>query len=235
MVIHSDGIVFNAFRFEKGIAFKENLPNKLYCLIFLLNKNEIYLVNKLHDCHNYNNLKDNKVCIYCIPSWFSLILWYVVHSISFQTIFVWAFKIVVDSSKFSMLLLFILWDDWPIFMILSSNEQLQQELEYTLLKPDYHSWWISKMQSGHEDTLEERYAIKFPFKLGKNATETYGILLTAFWPSCMNWASVFEWHKRFKEGRESVRNDVRCGRSKEVNIPELIGQRVRVRFTMLRF
>ena len=49
-------------------------------------------------------------------------------------------------------------------MISGSNEQLQQEFEYTLLKPDCHSWWISKMQS---DTLEERYAIKFCFKLEK--------------------------------------------------------------------
>ena len=47
------------------------------------------------------------------------------------------------------------------------NEQLQQELEYTLLKSDCHNWWISKMQSGREDTLEKRYAIKFCFKLGK--------------------------------------------------------------------
>ena len=39
---------------------------------------------------------------------------YEVHKISFQTFFVWAFKIVVDSWKFSMLLLYILWDDWPI-------------------------------------------------------------------------------------------------------------------------
>ena len=38
-------------------------------------------------------------------------------------------------------------------------------------KPDFHSWWISKMQSGRQDTLEERYAIKLCFKLGKNATE----------------------------------------------------------------
>ena len=122
-------------------------------------------------------------------------------------------------------------------MISGSNEQLQKELEYTLLKPDCHSWSISKMQSGHENTLKERYAIKFCFKLGKNATETYGILQTAFRPSCMNRASVFEWHKRFKKGRESVRDDERCGRSKEVNRPELIGQRVRVRLrvTMLRF
>ena len=49
----------------------------------------------------------------------------------------------------------------------------------------------------------------------------------------MKRALVFEWHKRFKEGRGFVRDDERCGRSKEVNKPELIGQRVRV--TMLRF
>ena len=60
------------------------------------------------------------------------------------------------------------------------------------------------MQSEREDTLEERYAIKFCFKLVKNATETYGMLQTAFGPSCLNRASVFEWHKRFKEGKDSV-------------------------------
>ena len=74
-------------------------------------------------------------------------------------------------------------------------------MEYTLLKPDCHSWWISKMQSGREDTLEERYAIKLRFKLEKNATETYGMLDTAFGPSCMNPTSVIELYKRFKEGR----------------------------------
>ena len=102
--------------------------------------------------------------------------------------------------------------------------------------------WLSqlvnfKMQSGREDTLEERYAIKFCFKLGKKATETYGMLQTAFRPSCMNRVSVFEWHKRFKEGTESVRDDERCGRSKEVNTPDLIGQSItaRVRVTMFRF
>ena len=90
--------------------------------------------------------------------------------------------------------------------------------------PDFHSWWISKMQSGRQDTLEEQYAIELCFKLGKNGTETYEMLQTAFGASCMNRASVFEWHKRFKEARESVRDDERCGRSKEVRTPELIGQ-----------
>ena len=53
-------------------------------------------------------------------------------------------------------------------MISGSNGQLQQQLEYTLLKPDSHSWWISKMQSGRGDTLAEPYAIELCFKLEKN-------------------------------------------------------------------
>ena len=106
------------------------------------------------------------MCIYVYVCMCSYI--FEVHTISFQTFFVWAFKIVVDSWKFSMLLQYILWDDWPIFMISGSNQQLQQQLEYTLLKLDCHSWWISKVQS---DTLEERYAIKLCFKLGKTMPE----------------------------------------------------------------
>ena len=37
------------------------------------------------------------------------------------------------------------------------------------------------------------------------------MLQTAFVTSCMNQASVFEWHKRFKEDRESVSDDEMCG------------------------
>ena len=119
-------------------------------------------------------------------------------------------------------------------MISGSTEQLQQTLEYTQLKFDCHSWSISKMESRRE---EERYEMKFCFKLGTNATKTSGILQTGFRPSCMNRASVFEWHKRVKEGRESMSDDERCGRRKEVHTSELIGQsvRVKVRVTMLRF
>ena len=89
------------------------------------------------------------------------------------------------------------------------------------------------MQSGHE---EDWYAI-ICFKLKKNATETFGMRQSAFGPSCMNRASVSEWHKRFKEDRESVWDDERCGSSKDVNTPELIGQRIRVMVwvTMLKF
>ena len=50
------------------------------------------------------------------------------------------------------------------------------------------------------------------------------MLQTAFGASYINRAWVFEWHKRFKEGRESLRDDERCGSSKEVRTPQLIDQ-----------
>ena len=56
---------------------------------------------------------------------------------------------------------------------------------------------------------------------------------SGFWTFYMNQASDFEWHK--KEGKESERDDERWGRSKEFNTLKFIGQRVRVRVTMLRF
>ena len=141
-------------------------------------------------------------------------------SISFQTFFVQAFKIVVDSWKFSVLLLYILWDDWPIFMISASNEQLQQQLEYTLLKPDCHSWSISKMQSGLEDTLEEWYAINFCFKVGKNAMECLILLFNH-----LAWIE-HQFLGGIRDSRKtgSLWGIMRCGRSKEVNRPELIAK-----------
>ena len=49
-------------------------------------------------------------------------LMYEGHMISFQTFFVWAFKIVVDSWNIGLLVLYIWWDDWLIFLISGSNE-----------------------------------------------------------------------------------------------------------------
>ena len=117
---------------------------------------------------------------------------HVVPSISFQT-FLYRHLKVSNSWKFIMLLLYILWDDWPIFMISGSNKQLQQQSECTLLKPDCHSRWISIMQSGREDNLEERYAIKLCFKLRKtcrhknvwNASDCFSTILHESSISCI--------------------------------------------------
>ena len=96
-------------------------------------------------------------------------------------------------------------------MISGLNEQPQQELEYTLLKPDYHSWWILKNGIWTWGHFRRTICTKNLFKLGKNAAETNRMFQTSFG------ASVFEWHTRFNEGRESVRADERSGSSREVN------------------
>ena len=151
-----------------------------------------------------------------------------VPSITFQAIFVQAFKIVVDSWKFTMSLWYILWDDWPLFMVSGSNDQLQQKLKYTLLKPDCHRWWISKMQSGCEDTLDERYAIKLCLNLEKipeKSMECFRLLLNN-----LAWIE-YQFLSGIRDSRKAgslwgIMKGV--GGVKEVNTPELIGQRVRV-------
>ena len=88
------------------------------------------------------------------------------------------------------------------------------------------------MQSGCEDTLEERYEKNSALNLEKGPQKHMECFILLLEHLALNRASVFE---RFKEGRESVKDDERCGRSREVNTPGLIGQRVRVRVTILRF
>ena len=58
--------------------------------------------------------------------------------------------------------------------------------------------------------------------------QKHGMVQTAFGASYMNRASVFVWHKKFKEGMESMRDDERCGRSKEDRTLVLIGQKKNV-------
>ena len=131
-----------------------------------------------------------------------------------------------------MLLLYILWDDRPISMISGLNVNSYSR--------NWNTPWLLQLVNFKKAILtwvhfRRTICNKIMFQTGKNTTETYGMLQNAFRPSFMNRASVFEWHKRFKEGRESVKDDSRCGRRKKVNTPEMIGQRVRVRVSMLSF
>ncbi|GFV63752.1 HTH_48 domain-containing protein [Trichonephila clavipes] len=50
---------------------------------------------------------------------------------------------------------------------------------------------------------EQRCAIKFCFRLGHNATETFAELQQAYGDSVLSRAQVFQWSKAFSEGRES--------------------------------
>lgn len=58
-----------------------------------------------------------------------------------------------------------------------------------------------------EKNLEQRYAVKFCVRLGKNGVETVEMIRQAYWDKAMSKAQVCRWHKAFKEGREEVADE----------------------------
>ena len=120
---------------------------------------------------------------------------YVVPSISFQT-FLQAFEIVVDSWNYSMLLLYIWWDGLTIFFNFTfkwtggawigihPTKALLSQLE------DFkNTIW----------SLEEWYARKFCFKLGKNAKRWKLDLL--LWPRDQEFPMEACWLSQILEGQ----------------------------------
>ncbi|XP_018607673.2 protein GVQW3-like [Scleropages formosus] len=61
-------------------------------------------------------------------------------------------------------------------------------------------------------TFEQRANIKFCQLLGKSATETLQMLQQAHGDQALSRSVVFAWHRRFREGRESLGDDDRSGR-----------------------
>jgi hypothetical protein len=59
--------------------------------------------------------------------------------------------------------------------------------------------------------FEQRINIKLCAKLDKRASETLQMLTEAYGADAMKKSSVFEWHKRFKEGWEDVKDDKKTG------------------------
>lgn len=57
------------------------------------------------------------------------------------------------------------------------------------------------------DKFEVHANIKFLVKLNKTATETYEMICEAYGSNFMSRARVFEWHRRFRKGREEVKDD----------------------------
>ena len=62
-----------------------------------------------------------------------------------------------------------------------------------------------------KDLEEQRVCVKFCFKLGKTATETWKMLQQAFGDECMSRTQCFEWYSRFKTGRTSIDEDLQSG------------------------
>jgi len=74
------------------------------------------------------------------------------------------------------------------------------------------------------ESTEQRICIKSCFKIGKTATETYQLLQQAYVEDAMGRTQVFEWFRRFKEGRTSVESDSRSGRSSTSRNEEMIAK-----------
>jgi hypothetical protein len=56
--------------------------------------------------------------------------------------------------------------------------------------------------------------MKFCVKIEKSASETLALLAVAYDEYTVKKLGVFEWHKRFEEGRENVQDDPRSGQPK---------------------
>jgi len=65
-----------------------------------------------------------------------------------------------------------------------------------------------------DKNLEQRINIKFGVKVGKSVSETLALLTVAYGEYAMKKSSVFEWQRRFKEGREAVQDDPRSWHQK---------------------
>ena len=63
-----------------------------------------------------------------------------------------------------------------------------------------------------KDLEEQRFCVKFCFKLGKTFTETFHVLQQAYGKDCLSRTRCHEWHQRFKSDRTSIEDDHKSGR-----------------------
>ena len=76
--------------------------------------------------------------------------------------------------------------------------------------------------------VEQRVNIKFLIKLGKSATETYSLLTEVYGDQCLSHTQVFEWFKKFKEGREYVGDDPKSGHPSTAKTQENVEKVARI-------
>ena len=63
-----------------------------------------------------------------------------------------------------------------------------------------------------DSSKEQLIAVTFCVKLRKSAPETFAVLNTAHGDVVMKSIAYFNWHERFKGGRQSIDDDERPGR-----------------------
>ena len=93
-------------------------------------------------------------------------------------------------------------------MSLNINERVDR-----FILSDHHCLTMSQ---------EQRINLKFLVKLGKTATESLNLLQQVYGDDAMSRTRVFEWHKRFANGREDVEDDPKSGRPSSTRTDENI-------------
>ena len=61
-------------------------------------------------------------------------------------------------------------------------------------------------------SIEQRINLKFLVRLGKAPTEAFNSLQEVYGDAMMSRTRIFEWHKRFRGGREDVEDNPRSER-----------------------
>jgi transposase len=79
---------------------------------------------------------------------------------------------------------------------------------------------VFKMSAFHE----QRICVKFSAKLGKSFTDTFEMLKTAFGNEALGQTEVYEWWKRFKDGRTSTDDESRSGRPSVSKTDEIVAE-----------
>jgi len=60
--------------------------------------------------------------------------------------------------------------------------------------------------------VEEEKHVAICCKVDFSATKAVELIQKAYGDAALSRTTIFEWHKRLREGRESVKDDERCGR-----------------------
>lgn len=72
--------------------------------------------------------------------------------------------------------------------------------------------------------MEQRANIKFCFKIGKIATETYNLIKQVYGDHMLSRTRIFEWFARFHDGREELKDGEHTGRPKTIRTIETTEQ-----------
>jgi hypothetical protein len=70
--------------------------------------------------------------------------------------------------------------------------------------------------------MEQRANIKFCFKMGKTATETFQLIKQPYGDNALSHARVFQWYARYLEGSENLKDDKHSGRPTAVRTCDMI-------------